>query len=578
MKALALFLLAMLIALPSSAQVVVVRGLDGAVWMNEDGAGFGPVRLPAAVEGNPDVCTGGDVLTIAARRSDGAIWIAVRTAGTWTAWRSLGGDVRSDPSLACLRDGTAHVFVRGTDDAVWTRTTRPSDNWRSIGAVIDGAPDAAAGAGGRIDVVARGTDGMVWHNVFSASEWLGWTSLRVPTSASPAVASLAAERVVVVTTAADGAVQTGTLTNDRTLTVTPLDGGVVRGSPDASSTGDGRMVVVGRGTDDAAWMATFDGTAWRGWTSLGGAFRGDVGVAAKSSSTTTVAAADCGLRTDQTTWGRQNPTQPGGTRRWNDIVSCVDRGARFPFHVADLEANEAFAVHQWRHEPASPSGQQTWGYDISGWRLASEPDASGNYTWRETRTSSAARNEDFMIYGQRVYAMTSGKIVKCWRNAPENERPRSLHPMRVAKRIAGSGNFVVIEEDDGDRVWYAHAQTGSIPEQLCPINYTLFDQPNNEDWLAAQENQADVPANLQVRVNAGDFLFLAGNSGESTGPHLHVHKQRGRAAAPQPVAMGFVDGVYVRGATSPVPYDEIVWIRLNDEPFPPGWSVLKPTR
>jgi hypothetical protein len=572
-------LMLMLFALPLSAQVVAVRGLDGAVWLSEDGADFAPARPTGAIEGNPDACMGGNVLMIAARRSDGAIWVAARTSGDWSAWRSLGGEVRSEPSLACLRDGTAHVFVRGTDDAVWTRTTRPTDDWRSLGGVIDGAPDAAAGAGGRIDVVARGTDGMVWHNVFSASEWLGWTSLRVPTSTSPAVASLAAERVVVVTTAADGAVQSGTLTNDRTLTVTPLDGGVVRGSPDASSTGDGRMVVDGRGTDDAAWMTTFDGTSWQGWTSLGGSFRSDVGVAAKSASAATpVFGADCSLRTDQTTWGRQNPTKPGGTQRWNDTVSCVDRGARFPFHAADLEANEAFAIHQWRHEPASPTAQQLWGYDIGAYRLASAPDANGNYAWRETRGSSRARNEDFMIYGQRVYAMTSGKVVKCWRNAPENERPDTLHPMRVAKRIAGSGNFIVIEEDDGDRIWYAHAQPGSIPEQLCPIGYTLFDQPNNEDWLAAQENQADVPAHLQVRVNAGDFLFLAGNSGESTGPHLHIHKQRGRAAAPQPVAMGFADGVYIRGATSQVPYNDIVWIRLNDEPFPPGWSVLKPAR
>ena len=569
---------ALLYVLPLHAQVAAVRGLDGTVWLNEDGAGFNPSGIAGTIEGTPDVCHGNDVLVLGARRA-GVVWVATRIAGRWSGWRSLEGVVTSDPSLTCLRDGTAHVFVRGTDGAVWTRTTRADDTWRSIGGVIDGAPDAAAGAGGRIDVVARGTDGMVWHNVLAAGEWLGWASLRVATATAPAVASPAQERVVVVTTAADGAVQWGTLTNERTLTVASLDGGVLRGAPDASSIGDGRMVVAGRGTDDAAWMTTFEGTGWRGWTSLGGRISSDAAVAAKSASAApTRSMADCSFRTDQTTWGRQNPTEPRGSRRWNDTVSCVERGARFPFLAAELEANEAIAIGQWRHEGGSRSGEQTWGYDIGAVRLASEPDADGNYVWRDTRTPSRARNEDFLIYGQRVHAMTAGKVVKCWRNAPENERPGALHPMRVAKRIAGSGNFIVIEEDDGDRIWYAHAQTGSIPEQLCPIAYTLFDQPNNEDWLAAQENQADVPANLQVRVNPGDFLFLAGNSGESTAPHLHIHKHRGSPASPQPVAFGFADGAYIRGGSSAVPYDEIVWIRLNDEPFPPGFSVLKPTR
>lgn len=573
---------ALFFVLPLSAQVAVVRGLDGTVWMNEDGAGFNPSGVTGAIEGSPDACAGGDVLVVGARRSDRAVWFASRIGGRWTSgWQSLGGEVTSDPSLTCQRDGTARVFVRGSDGAVWTRTTRPNDSWRSIGGVIDGAPDAAAGPGGRIDVVARGTDGMVWHNVYAGDDWLGWTSLNVPTATAPAVASPAQERVVVVTTLANGAVQSGTLTHDRTLTVAPLSGGIVHGAPDASSAGDGRMIVVARGTDDGVWMASHDGTSWGDWAPLGGQINADPGSTVKpAGGGPTQRTADCSFRTDQTAWGRQNPSDPDTRtgRRWNDTVSCVERGARFPFHLGDLEANEAFGIGQWRHAAAGPSGQQTWGYDIGAYRLASEADGNGNYQWRETRTSSRARNTDYMIYGQRVYAMTSGKVVKCWRNAPENENPPAKHPMRVAKRIPGSGNFVVIEEDDGDRVWYAHAQPGSIPEQLCPINYTLLDQPNNEDWLAAQENQADVPAAQQVRVNAGDFLFLAGNSGESTAPHLHIHKQRGNAAAPQPVAFGFADGVYIRGSASAVPYPEIVWIRLNDEPFPPGWSVLKPSR
>ena len=89
-----------------------------------------------------------------------------------------------------------------------------------------------------------------------------------------------------------------------------------------------------------------------------------------------------------------------------------------------------------------------------------------------------------------------------------------------------------ILQDDGVYVLYAHAQPGAVSSALCPHNATLLSTASFNPWTT------DGVVNGGARVVAGQFLGLVGNSGNSTGPHLHVHMEKGGF----PVVMKFAHG------------------------------------
>lgn len=199
----------------------------------------------------------------------------------------------------------------------------------------------------------------------------------------------------------------------------------------------------------------------------------------------------------------------------------------------DLGDMERYYVGKKIH---SASGSQMWGYDIGMMKYDADKD-----TWSEVKPGTdwkKIKNSDYYIYGKPVYAMGDGTIIRCWRNAPQNPRPFSsalgddfneafkdqdwLSQEWRNKMMSGAGNHLLVQEDDGDLILYAHAQTGSIPTSLCPHNATLYSKAD----VNSSDSEADVPAAQQVRIHAGQKLYLAGNSGNSSAPHLHVHKQK----------------------------------------------------
>lgn len=98
--------------------------------------------------------------------------------------------------------------------------------------------------------------------------------------------------------------------------------------------------------------------------------------------------------------------------------------------------------------------------------------------------TDGTHNDDYLVWGQPVYAMADGVVIGF-----DNSRDDNVPPV-----TASNPNFFTIQH--GDEVGsYLHFQKGSLnPALLSP----------------------------GAVVHAGDFLGLAGNSGHSTSPHVHV--------------------------------------------------------
>jgi hypothetical protein len=111
--------------------------------------------------------------------------------------------------------------------------------------------------------------------------------------------------------------------------------------------------------------------------------------------------------------------------------------------------------------------------------------------WNEGSTFSGdgTHNEDYWAWGQSVLAPAAGTIVAVLDGIADNQpgvTNTGEHP---------AGNHVVLQTGDEEFVFLAHLQQGSI-----------------------QVQEGD-------EVAAGDLLGLAGNSGNSSEPHLHMHAQ-----------------------------------------------------
>lgn len=232
-----------------------------------------------------------------------------------------------------------------------------------------------------------------------------------------------------------------------------------------------------------------------------------------------------------------------------------------PFSAHDLGVRERYSTR------THAAGIQGEGNDFSGRRHKSDKD------WPDLKSDTADRNhlKDYVIYGKPFYAMAAGVVVGGWRNAPENT-PGSRHPDLVAGKFAGGGNHLWILQDDGAHALYAHATPGSIPSDLCPHDAELFTGKARTDG-PNPDIDPEVVIHNGRRVAAGQFLGRIGNSGASSGPHLHVHMEKGG----KPVVMNFD-----RGMTSPFTGGRAKfngpWTKLSGKALPKGDILIWPTR
>ncbi|MDP9386419.1 MAG: peptidoglycan DD-metalloendopeptidase family protein [Actinomycetota bacterium] len=213
---------------------------------------------------------------------------------------------------------------------------------------------------------------------------------------------------------------------------------------------------------------------------------------------------------------------------------------RFPARARDLRKGEYWSGLSTTHASAGDGGQ-LFGYDlvVVAW------DAT-ILQWSEVLPGKAGdKNEHYRIWGKPIYAMAAGTVVAFANDRPTNPKPgEDLSPPDPVE-----GNHFYIQQGD-ELVLYAHLQKGSLNSSLLSIG---------------------------AAVQAGAFLGLAGNSGNSTGPHLHIHSIQATAPWAGPLRPLPFNGLHVIDRTAIKPPDPAgPWVNADDQALPSVRSAIWP--
>ena len=254
---------------PSGFDHGFYRGQDGAVLGRtfRDGAWSEETSIGGRIVGAPSAALANTTLVVGARGTDGGLWLRTNSNGTWGAWESLGGVLSAAPAVVGGPDGRIDVFVRGSDDRLWTRALPAGGSWSpwtTLGGWLIAGPAGVNVGAGRLDVYVVGTDQAVWRATRTGSTWSGWQWLGGRTYVAPTAAPSPqgdGAWVFVRGTANDLYVNPNAAAGG---TAWQSLGGVLIDAP-AAAGGGGRVDVVVRGTDNALWSRLFRNGAWSGW-------------------------------------------------------------------------------------------------------------------------------------------------------------------------------------------------------------------------------------------------------------------------------------------------------------------------
>ena len=186
----------------------------------------------------------------------------------------------------------------------------------------------------------------------------------------------------------------------------------------------------------------------------------------------------------------------------------------FPSQRGDLDLGEFWSVNGCTHGMGA-EGSQSFAYDMGVWGVDHD---NGAYSWLHPG-KDGKHNSDHRIFGKPVHAMADGIVLEAVNDCPNNPAPLQFNGDKAhddaqwanqqaaywgayeashggaSKVHAGAGNHFYVQHGD-EVVLYAHMQEGPLAAKLLKPGAV---------------------------VHAGDVLGLAGNSGNSSAPHLHIH-------------------------------------------------------
>jgi len=214
---------------------------------------------------------------------------------TWSAWANLGGDATSPPAVMTDSEALTHVFVRGTNRALWHLAEKYSKEsqktwgeWECLGGVMASSPRVPVALDGAnlIEVYGRAADKALWHRAQTAkleeitgtADWQPWVSLGGVLASGPAVALNDDGMGDVFARATDKAIyfksQFEDPNGDLHFTQWHSLGGMFSSTPTVAVRADGLIDIFARGVDKAIWhshQVEANGTrTFSSWHSLGG--------------------------------------------------------------------------------------------------------------------------------------------------------------------------------------------------------------------------------------------------------------------------------------------------------------------
>jgi Peptidase family M23 len=108
----------------------------------------------------------------------------------------------------------------------------------------------------------------------------------------------------------------------------------------------------------------------------------------------------------------------------------------------------------------------------------------------DTKHDDKSKNENYWCFGQPVHAVADGAVTEAVDQYPDNQPGTPLQPQTVENT---PGNHVILRIGQGQYVLFAHLKSGSVR------------------------------VHVGDKVKRGGVIALVGNSGNSTGSHLHMH-------------------------------------------------------
>jgi murein DD-endopeptidase MepM/ murein hydrolase activator NlpD len=110
-----------------------------------------------------------------------------------------------------------------------------------------------------------------------------------------------------------------------------------------------------------------------------------------------------------------------------------------------------------------------------------------------------SKNENWVDYGAKVMAAADGEVIAALDDMKNNVPGKLPDPTTITIKTV-DGNHVIIDHGNGFYSFYAHLQPGSVTVEVGD------------------------------KVQTGDQLGLLGNTGNTSGPHLHFHIMSGPSA------------------------------------------------